>query len=74
MLLPLLPNCTMFDHFPDFSLAIFACEISEQASWQMATEEPTKSYKHGRRRNLRCNDVNRDGNPQRENVIGQSEF
>ena len=33
----------MFDHFPDFSLAFFAREISEQASWQIETEEPTKS-------------------------------
>ena len=38
-----LPNCTMCDHFPDISQGFFSStesEISEQASRQVATEEP----------------------------------
>ena len=40
-----LSNCTMFDLFRDFFLAFFPIiesEISEQASRQVATEEPNK--------------------------------
>ena len=39
------PNCTMFDLFWDFFLAVFPIiesEISEQASRQVATETPNK--------------------------------
>ena len=48
-------------------------EISEQASRQVATEEPKKVYKHAKRRNLRYFKLSRDENPQRENEMdGQS--
>lgn len=43
-LLRILPNCTISDLFRDFSLTFFLieCEISEQASRQVATEEIKK--------------------------------
>ena len=56
----------MFDHFPDFSPAFFSLiesEISEQANQQIATEY-----------NTRYNDVNRGGNPQRENEMDSLSF
>ena len=56
----------MFDYFPDFSPAFFSLiesEISEQANQQIATEY-----------DIRYNDVNRGGNPQRENEMDSLSF
>ena len=55
--------------------SIIESEISEQASRQVATEEPKKKFcKHTRRRKLRYQNVNRDENPQRENKIESPSF
>ena len=49
-------------------------EISEQASRQVATEEPKKVCKHAKRRNLRYFNLSRDENPQRENEMDNQSF
>ena len=49
-------------------------EISEQASRQVATEEPKKVCKHAKRRNLRYFNLSRDENPQRENEMDSQSF
>ena len=46
---------------------------NKRAGKQKQKNQP-KVYKHGRRYNLRYNDVNRDGNPQRENVMDSLSF
>ena len=60
------------DLFRDFSL--IEGKISEQASRQVATEEPTKVCKHARHRNLLCYNVSRDENPQRESKMYSPSF
>ena len=60
------------DHLLDFSLAFFSLiesVISEQASRQVATEEPNKGCKHAKRRNWRSHNLRRDENLQRENEM-----
>ena len=71
-----LPNYTMFNLFQEFFLAFFAIiesEISEQASRQVATEEPN-ICKHTRHRILCYENVSRYENPQRKNKIDIPSF
>ena len=57
-----LPN---IDHYRPFFFC--SCEISEQASRQIATEEPNRDLYTAKHLNLRYYNVSRDENPQKEN-------